>query len=70
MSLLNYKCELDNEVRNRSECEFIEILEIADTVFDESIRSYNLEIDKLLNCLSENIMTKVKLISKQYKRDR
>jgi hypothetical protein len=67
---LNYKCELENEVRSRSESEFIEILETADTVFDDSIRLYNLGIDRLLNCLTENIMTKVKYISKQYKRDK
>ncbi|XP_060843962.1 RAD50-interacting protein 1 [Rhopalosiphum padi] len=70
LSLLNYKCELENEVRSRSESEFIEILETADTVFDDSIRLYNLGIDRLLNCLTENIMTKVKYISKQYKRDK
>ncbi|XP_060856696.1 RAD50-interacting protein 1 [Metopolophium dirhodum] len=70
LSLLNYKCELENEVRSRSESEFTEVLETADTVFDDSIRLYNLGIDSLLNCLTENIMTKVKYISKQYKRDR
>lgn len=70
LSLLNYKCELENEVRSRSESEFTEILETTDTVFDDSIRLYNLGIDNLLNCLTENIMTKVKYISKQYKRDR
>lgn len=70
LSLLNYKCELENEVRSRSESEFTEVLDTADTVFDDSIRLYNLGIDNLLNCLTENIMTKVKYISKQYKRDR
>ncbi|XP_022164709.1 RAD50-interacting protein 1 [Myzus persicae] len=70
LSLLNYKCELENEVRSRSESEFTEVLETADTVFDDSIRLYNLGIDHLLNCLTENIMTKIKYISKQYKRDR
>jgi len=57
-------------VRSRSESEFTEILETADTVFDDSIRLYNSGIDHLLNYLTENIMTKVRYNSKQYKRDK
>jgi len=67
---LNYKCELDNELRNRSECENIDLLETDETVFDDSIRSYNLGIDHLLNILCDDIMSKVKRVAKEYKRDK
>jgi hypothetical protein len=67
---LNYKCELEIEVRTRSESERTDVLETAETVFDDSIRSYNLSIDNLLNIQCEDIMTEVKRSAKQYKRDK
>lgn len=67
---MNHKCELENEVRNRSECENTELLETAETVFDDSIQLYNLGIDLLLNKECDNIMTKVKRCAKEYKRDK
>ncbi|XP_025419598.1 RAD50-interacting protein 1 isoform X2 [Sipha flava] len=70
LSLLNYKCELEIEVRTRSESERTDVLETAETVFDDSIRSYNLSIDNLLNIQCEDIMTEVKRSAKQYKRDK
>lgn len=65
-----HKCELENEVRSRSESENTELLETAETVFDETIKSYNLGIDHLLNKECDNIMTKVKRCAKEYKRDK
>lgn len=70
MSLLSYKCELDNEVRTRSECEHTVLLETAETVFDETIKSYKLEIEHLLKNLCDDIMIKVKRSAKEYKRDK
>ncbi|XP_050438401.1 RAD50-interacting protein 1 isoform X2 [Adelges cooleyi] len=70
LALLNYKCELETEVRNRSESEHTEILENADTVFDETIRLYYVEIDSLLEELCGNVLIKVKRSAKNYKRDR
>lgn len=70
MLLLSHKCELEIEVRTRSESERTDVLETAETVFDDSIRSYNSGMDNLLNILCEDVMTKVKRSAKQYKRDK
>lgn len=61
---------MENEVRSRSECERTEVLETAETVFDDTIRMYNMGIDRLLDSLCEEIMANVKRCSKHYKRDK
>lgn len=61
---------MENEVRNRSESENTHILDTAETAFDDSISSFNVRIDQLLNRLCEIIMAKIKHDAKQYKRDK
>lgn len=60
---------MENEVRSRNEKD-PEFLETAETVFDESIVSYNSGIDQLSNYLCENILSKIKHNAKEYKRDK
>ncbi|VVC45233.1 Hypothetical protein CINCED_3A025352 [Cinara cedri] len=64
LSLLNYKCELQNEYKSPTE-----LLETTETVFDDTIKSYDLEINILLNYLCDDIMNKIKRHGKQYKKD-
>lgn len=48
----------------------MEVPETAETVFDDSTRSYTLEIEHLLGILCDNIMSEVKQNAKQYKSDK
>lgn len=61
---------MENEVKRRSESESTVMIETSDTVFDDTIKLYNSGIDRLLNSLCDNIMTKVKRSAKEYKRDK
>lgn len=60
---MNYKCELSKSTS-------ITMNENEETVFDYSINLYNLRMNQLINILCDNIMVKIKLNSKPYKRDK
>lgn len=70
MSLLNYKCELENELKVKNENLHTDVFENSETVFDDSIQSYNLGIEHLLDIQCDDIMAKIKRSSKLYKRDK
>lgn len=69
LSLLNHKCDLENKVRTRNDND-PEFFQTEESVFDESIASYNSGIDKLSNSLCESILSKIKHNAKEYKRDK
>lgn len=64
LSLLSYKCELQYQYTSPTI-----LLDTAETVFDETIKSYDSEIDIFSNYFCEDTMTKVKRLGKQYKKD-
>lgn len=65
LSLLSYKCELQYKYKSPTI-----LLDTAETVFDETIKSYDSEIIIFSNYLCDDAVNKIKRLGKQYKKDK